>query len=73
MIKIIHISTNPKCTRNKNEESSPMTEEKKTNSYKKPEVEVIKLDKNASFMTESTQTITTGGVGGQGGQMGFEF
>ena len=33
-----------------------MTEEKKTNTYKKPEVEVIKLDKDASFMTESTQT-----------------
>ena len=30
-----------------------MTEEKKTNSYKKPEVEVIKLDKDASFMTKS--------------------
>ena len=43
----------PKRTRNKNEEACPMTEEKKTNSYKKPEVEVIKLDKDASFMTQS--------------------
>ena len=31
-----------------------MTEEKKTNTYKKPEVEVIKLDKAASFMTGSS-------------------
>ena len=30
-----------------------MTEEKKTNSYKKPEVEVIKLEKDVSFMTLS--------------------
>ena len=30
-----------------------MKKEKKTNSYKKPEVEVIKLDKDASFMTQS--------------------
>ncbi len=36
-----------------------MTEEKKTNTYKKPEVEVIKLDKDASFMTFSS--ITVGG------------
>ena len=43
----------PKRTRNKNEEACPMTEEKKTNTYKKPEVEVIKLDKAASFMTQS--------------------
>ena len=34
-----------------------MTEEKKTNTYKKPEVEVIKLDKDASFMTKSMQII----------------
>lgn len=33
-----------------------MENEKKTNSYEKPEVEVIKLDKDASFMTKSTQT-----------------
>ena len=30
-----------------------MKNEKKTNTYKKPEVEVIKLDKDASFMTLS--------------------
>ncbi len=35
-----------------------MTEEKKTNTYKKPEVEVIKLDKDASFMTTSPTVIT---------------
>lgn len=34
-----------------------MKNEKKTNTYEKPEVEVIKLDKDASFMTESMQTI----------------
>ena len=48
----------PKRTRNKNEEACPMTEEKKTNTYKKPEVEVIKLDKDASFMTTSPTVIT---------------
>ena len=40
-----------------------MKNEKKNNNYEKPEVEVIKLDKDASFMTESTQTI--GPIGGE--------
>ncbi len=40
-----------------------MKNEKKTNVYEKPEVEVIKLDKEASFMTQSTQII--GPIGGE--------
>ena len=48
-----------------------MTEEKKTNTYKKPEVEVIKLDKDASFMTFSS--ITLSGEDGHGFQPGPAF
>ena len=40
-----------------------MTEEKKTNTYKNPVVEVIKLDKDASFMTESFEGLTGTGEG----------
>lgn len=32
-----------------------MTKEKKNNSYKKPAADVIKLDKDASFMTQSVE------------------
>ena len=35
-----------------------MKNEKRTNTYEKPEVEVIKLDKEASFMTQSIGPVT---------------
>ena len=50
-----------------------MKNEKKTRNYEKPEVEVIKLDKDVSFMTESVQTITGGGQGASGFQPGPAF
>ena len=50
-----------------------MKNEKKTMNYEKPEVEVIKLDKDVSFMTESVQTITGGGQGASGFQPGPAF
>ena len=34
-----------------------MNNEKKDNTYEKPDVEVIKLDKDVNFMTASMQTI----------------
>ena len=40
-----------------------MKNEKKTRNYEKPEVEVIKLDKEASFMTQSPVVINQA-VGG---------
>ena len=40
-----------------------MNNEKKTRNYEKPEVEVIKLDKDVSFMTDS---IIVSGEGAQG-------
>ena len=42
-----------------------MTEEKNIRKYEKPEVEVIELDKDVSFMTKSTQII--GPIGGESG------
>ncbi len=42
-----------------------MKNEKRTNTYEKPEVEIIKLDKDASFMTTSTGQQTIGPVGGE--------
>ncbi|QUA54058.1 hypothetical protein [Aristaeella lactis] len=41
--------------------------------YEKPKVEVIKLDKDVSFMTESVQTITGGGQNASGFQPGPAF
>ncbi len=49
-------------TNYKRKGETALKNEKKTNTYEKPEVEVIKLDKDASFMTQSTQTI--GPIGG---------
>ena len=40
-----------------------MKNEKKNNNYEKPEVEVIKLDKDVSFMTESFEGLTGTGEG----------
>ncbi len=45
-----------------------MKNEKNNKTYEKPEVEVIKLDKDVSFMTFSS--ITGTGQGGQGFQPG---
>lgn len=40
---------------------------KKMSTYEKPKVEVIHLDKNASFMTESVTTIIVTGPSDVGG------
>ena len=43
-----------------------MNNEKKTRNYEKPEVEIIKLGKDVSFMTKSVQTIVVSGEPAQG-------